>query len=231
LLEAVDGPVVAPSANLAGQASPRDAQDVLDSLDGRIDLLLDGGPTRYGADSTIVRFDPAGRWNLLRKGVYDQRMIERLLGWTIIFVCTGNTCRSPLGAALAVKMLAERQDVLPKDLVAKGFEVLSAGLFAADGLGATPEACEAAEALGAKIGQHRSQRLTSELIHRADLLFCMTESHVQQVLRMAPWAASKVRRLASQDISDPIGGGSEQYRRTAEQIQQALQESLDRELP
>jgi protein-tyrosine phosphatase len=230
MLAGVDGPVVAPSANLAGQPSPRDGADVLGALDGRIDLLIDSGPTRYGADSTIIRFESDGAWEILRQGVIDERMIDRLLKWKLLFVCTGNTCRSPLAAALAKKMLAERAGIAPDQLDEHGWEVISAGLFAADGLPATPEAREAAAELGAELGPHRSRRLTPELIRSADLIFCMTGSHVEQVLGLSPEATGKVRLLGESDVPDPIGGGSEQYRRTARQIEEALKQSFDREL-
>jgi protein-tyrosine phosphatase len=107
MLSAVDSPVVAPSANLAGEPSPRSADEVLGTLEGKIDLLIDSGPTQYGIDSTIVAIDDAG-WRIVRKGVYDQRTIKKFLRRKFLFVCTGNTCRSPLAAGLAKKLLADR---------------------------------------------------------------------------------------------------------------------------
>jgi tRNA threonylcarbamoyl adenosine modification protein (Sua5/YciO/YrdC/YwlC family) len=226
MLAAVDSPVVAPSANLAGRSSPRDPGEVLDSLDGRIDLLIDAGPTRYGKDSTIVRFDRDG-WRIVRAGVYDERAVRGLLQRRILFVCTGNTCRSPIAAGLARKFLAERNGCEVSDLRKCGLEVLSAGLFAAEGGRASPEAVRAARELDADISRHRSRKVTTELINSADVILCMTSRHVAEICRMSPSAAGKTQRLdESADIVDPIGGGVEVYCRIAQNVQRALRNRL-----
>ena len=230
MLSAVDGPVVAPSANLAGQPSPRTASDVLESLDGKIDLLIDSGPTRYGKDSTIIDFS-VEPWKIVREGVYDARTIRRFLVRTYLFICTGNTCRSPMAAGLAREMLAARLGVPAARLSQHGIHVISAGIYAGDGSPATPEAVFAAGELGADISHHRSQKLTTLLIHDADMVFCMTDFHVEQVLAMEPKARDKVVRLSDEgEIADPIGGGRGIYRRTARQIQAALRQRLEKGL-
>jgi protein-tyrosine phosphatase len=227
LLAAVDWPVVAPSANLAGAPSPRTAQDVLAELDGRIDLLIDSGPTRYGLDSTIVRVDAEG-WKIVREGVYSAERIRRLLRKTFLFVCTGNTCRSPIAAGLARKLLAGRLGCPAGQLDRGGFEILSAGVLAREDGPPSPEALAAAERLGVDISRHRSRKLTVELINQADVIFCMTDSHVAEVLGLVPDAVGKVSRLwDGGDISDPIGGGQEVYRGTADRIDQSLRKVID----
>ena len=231
MLSAVDGPVVAPSANLAGQPSPRNADEVLASLDGRIDLLLDSGPTCYGKDSTIVLLDPSG-WNVVREGVYDQATIRKLLSLTLLFVCTGNTCRSPMAEGFARKFLCNRLKCRPAELSDKGYEVLSAGIFAGEGGNATPEAVSALRQLGADISAHRTRKLTSELIAAADMIFCMTDFHVSEVRRIAPQAAAKVQRVdAEGEIPDPVGGTAEEYLQTARTIQKAVTEVLTKRTP
>ncbi|MCK4602680.1 MAG: threonylcarbamoyl-AMP synthase [Phycisphaerae bacterium] len=223
MLAAVNEPVVAPSANRAGKASPRDADDVLKAFDGKIDLLIDSGPTRLGKDSTIVRFGPDG-WKIVRKGIYDERMIHKFLQRRFIFVCTGNTCRSPIAAGLAKKFLAEKFDCTVGDLRARGIEIVSAGVFAASGAKPTPEAAYAARLLGADISRHRSRKLTTELINSADMVFCMTGFHVEEVRRLSPSVAKEnVALLAKgEDIADPIGGEADVYRKTAGRIQRAV---------
>lgn len=233
MLSAVEGPVVAPSANLAGEPSPRRADDVLASLEGKIDLLIDSGPTRHGKDSTIVTFEPGATydqgWSLVRKGVLDERAIRKLLRRRVLFVCTGNTCRSPLACGLARKMIAGQTGCPVGELRKHGVEVSSAGLFAAGGSKASPEAVLAAEQRGADIGRHRSRRLTRELVDEADLVLCMTEMHVVQAQELAPESADNICRLDSAgDVPDPIGGGSAVYRRTAERIERILTELLDK---
>ncbi len=226
MLSSVPGPVVASSANLTGQPSARTAEEVLKVLDGRFEVLIDSGPTRYGKDSTIVRFADDGP-EIVRRGVYDERMIRRLIRRRLLFVCTGNTCRSPMAAGLAKQELAERLGCTVGGLRREGVEVLSAGLYAGTGARPTPEAVAAADRLGAAIARHRSRPVTAELIGSADVVFCMTDLHVAEVRRMAPSAGGRVRRLSPRrDIRDPIGGGQEAYRRTAEEILASLRDGL-----
>jgi len=226
MLKAVEEPVVAPSANLAGEFSPRSAEDVLNSLDGRIDLLIDSGPSRYGTDSSIVRFrDDA--WEVVRAGVFDERMLEQMMCRRIGFVCTGNTCRSPLAEGLARTMLADRLGCEERELPDRGVEVLSMGLFAGPGASATPEARRAARQRGADISSHRSSKATADLLQSCDRVYCMTEMHRQAVcdLGIEP---GRVSLLGEPDeVPDPIGGSDETYEQTAEHIQDALSRRID----
>src|SRR6516165_10637865 len=96
----------------------------------------------------------------------------------ILFVCTGNTCRSPLAQALCARLLADRLGCEPADLPARGFFVQSAGLAAMIGAEATPEAAAIAREHGADLSGHKSQPLTLDLLAQTDLLFAMTEAHL-----------------------------------------------------
>ncbi len=230
MLAGVKMPVIAPSANLAGAPSPRTAADVITALDGRVDLLIDSGPTRHGKDSTIVKFHKRG-WRVVREGVYDERMVRRLLRRKIVFVCTGNTCRSPMAAGIAKKMLSDQLGVAVSSLRGRGVQILSAGLFASGGSGATPEAVSAARFFEANISHHRSRKLTGEMVGSSDMIFCMTGFHVEEVRRMFPSAAEKVCLLDDgTDIPDPIGGGPKVYRKTARQIVRALKRLTEKGL-
>ncbi len=227
MLSAVDAPVVAPSANLEGEPSPRSAQDVLRGLNGQIDLLLDTGPARVGTDSTIVKFE-GPRWSVARPGAVDDTQLRELMGCQVIYVCTGNTCRSPMAEGLARMILAERLGCQADALAEHGLEVLSAGVFAASGGHATDEARQAALDMGVDISNHRSRKLTSKLIKSADMIFCMTQSHVAQVVGKAPAAATKTFRVdPSSDISDPIGASVGVYRKTADRLRRALAKVLE----
>ena len=69
---------------------------------GKVDLVFDAGPTKYSKPSTLLKVLD-GKYQIVRAGVYDERIIERLLRTTILFVCSGNTCRSPMAEAIARK--------------------------------------------------------------------------------------------------------------------------------
>jgi tRNA threonylcarbamoyl adenosine modification protein (Sua5/YciO/YrdC/YwlC family) len=227
MLSAVDGPVVAPSANLAGDPSPRNGRDVLAGLADRIDLLIDVGETRYGKDSTIVRFDEAGQWSIVRQGVYGERMIQKLMRRRICFVCTGNTCRSPMAAGIAKALLAEQFHCKIGQLRSNGVEIHSAGVFAQPGCKATREAIQAAKTHGATISRHKSRQLTPDLIESCDAVYCMTRSHLAAARQRVPQAADKLQPLdETQDVPDPIGGGADVYKATAEHIATTLRQRL-----
>src|SRR5262245_50634417 len=97
----------------------------------------------------------------------------------IVFVCTGNTCRSPLAQALCVKLLAERLGCSAADLPARGYVVESGGLATWPGLPASPEAVDVGRALGVDLSAHESRPLTAAVLIQASCLVAMTQSHVE----------------------------------------------------
>lgn len=230
LLGAVDEPVVAASANPAGGRPSRTADQAAEQLDGRVDYVLDGGPTRYAKPSTVVRLgqrNGAVTFEVERAGVYDERYLRKLMRYTILLVCSGNTCRSPMAEGLARQILAERRGIAPDELDAAGIKVVSAGTFAAPGSPASPEAVEALATQGVDITGHRSTPLSFELIREADVIYTMTESHRRAVIDLAPNADDKTFRLDNKaDISDPIGLDATAYQRTAEMIRRRLEQRL-----
>lgn len=85
------------------------------ALDEKVDLVFDAGPSKYSKPSTIVHvYDD--RYEIVREGVYDQRIIERIMRTTVLFVCSGNTCRSPMAEALARRLIADKLGVSPDEL-------------------------------------------------------------------------------------------------------------------
>jgi len=143
----------------------------------------------------------------------------------IVFICTGNTCRSPLAEALCKKRLAERLSCQPEDLPQRGFIVLSAGLSAIMGGGAAAESVEVGRELGADLTGHRSRPLSVELVAQADFLIGMTQSHLLALAGLHRAQGPQVRLLGDdgEDIADPIGCEQEVYRQCARQIDRHLQ--------
>jgi protein-tyrosine phosphatase len=142
---------------------------------------------------------------------------------TLLFVCTGNTCRSPM----AERLMADRCKNLP------GWTFSSAGIFADAGAPPSPPAVEALREVGIDLTGHRARPVTPALIRDADLILAMTQTHSDLLTQIDPAAANKTRTLHSYgsekpgaDIMDPFGGGIDTYRIARDEITSALTEVI-----
>jgi protein-tyrosine phosphatase len=141
VLRLTAGPLILTSANRTGATDSATAQEVMASLGNDIDLVIDDGQSRYGQPSSVVRVYK-DRWELLRSGVLNEKSLKRLASFLVLFVCTGNTCRSPMAECLLKQRLAKRLQCQPSDLEDRGILVHSAGIQAMVGGRATPEAVQ-----------------------------------------------------------------------------------------
>ena len=140
----------------------------------------------------------------------------------IMFVCTGNTCRSPMAAG-GLRKLLDNKNI-------KDVEVFSAGTAAAMGFPATAYAIEASKIWEADITNHRSQPLAGEIIDRADLILTMEPYHCDEVIRMRQEAARKTYLLknypekgcSGESVDDPIGSPLDMYNQTFLEIGEEL---------
>lgn len=134
-----------------------------------------------------------------------------------LFVCTGNTCRSPMAAALAAKIAGERAITL---------DIRSAGVATVDGLPPSEHASSILIENGIQ-QLPSSTALTYELVQWADAIWTMTEGHRKHVLLRFPEAQDKTYVLDDAgDIRDPYGASLSTYRACAAQIEQALMKLL-----
>jgi protein-tyrosine-phosphatase/tRNA A37 threonylcarbamoyladenosine synthetase subunit TsaC/SUA5/YrdC len=192
-----------------------------------VDVVLDFAPPGPASEITVVA---AGERDIrvLRAGALRRDDLEASARTKIVFVCTGNTCRSPMAEVLCRRLLADTLGVAVSDLGTRGYEVESAGMAAANGEPASPEAVAVAEQLGGDLAGHASQPLTMELVDRADHLFTMTTGHLRMLhsLRLPVGPEPQLLSLWGEDVPDPIGGPMELYQACAEQIRRSLRERL-----
>ena len=123
-----------------------------------------------------------------------------------LFVCTGNTCRSPMAQALWQK---------------RGHEAASAGLYARPGESASTGALRAMDAYGLDLRFHRAQTVSEALMHRADKIIAMTPQHAYALCQRFPQHQTKIQCMPM-SISDPFGGDDEDYLSCARDIDRAL---------
>ena len=216
--------IAAPSANARGNDPPTTCQEALRDLDGSVELAIDGGAAKLGIGSSVVDLTQA-RPTIIREGSITQADIDRVARRkTILFVCTGNSCRSVMAEFMLRKMTQTRDDV----------EVLSAGTGVFVNSRASAETIAVLKDEGIDATGHLSQAVNSILLKKADLIFVMTRLHRQHVLERVPDVEKRVYLLKEFtnasggflndiDIPDPIGQTNQAYRQCLEVIKEAVE--------
>jgi len=147
-------------------------------------------------------------------------LLRLLFMKSILFVCTGNTCRSPLAEGLLKKMLTSHHK----------FAVTSAGLHAMEGMPANPHTLAVLREKGIDFSLFRSQRVTVALVEQATHVFAMTHDHLRGLSTLYPTYQKKFFLLnegtTQDDVTDPIGGSLAAYQECGQRIQQALENIL-----
>ena len=196
-------PIVAPSANISGGKPPISAEEIIFQMKGSIDIILDSGATEIGVESSVLDVT-AQPFTILREGAVSKR--DLLADYHVLFVCTGNSCRSVMAKALLEKFL--RQSGFSEKVI-----IDSAGTGTYPGILAAPNTIQVIKEEGVDVSMHIGKTITPDLLKKSDFIFVMEHAHRNIILRVSPEARSKVRLLKeNDDIPDPIGRSLEEYR-------------------
>lgn len=226
LLENFKTPLATTSANLTNENEIVSPGLLKEIFTGKVDLLIDGGEL-LGPPSTVIDLTSSppiilrkGKVSILRieEEIKRKVKISPSIYFTVLFVCTGNSCRSPIAKAL-----------LEKKVKGKRILAYSAGTSALSGNLPPEEAIRIAEDYGIDISEHRSTPLNPELINGADLILVMEGEHYDRVTSFKRENSSKTFFLASypergaKEIEDPIGKSYKVYKRVAQSIEEGVE--------
>lgn len=230
VLKELNQPLFLPSANISGEKEAVSADEVEAKFDGNIDLIVDGGAPVYFKPSTVIdlTFHP---FKVLREGAVSIReIVDVYIKKRIVFVCTGNTCRSVMAEYLLKKYLP---DINP--YLVQRYEIVSRGISPPEN---APAASTVMEILKEKenigVANHRATRLSRHLVLSSDLIFTMEDRQKEFIIKDEPLSEAKIFNLKKflppdieKDFIDPIAKPRVVYEQSFERIKKAVLELID----
>jgi protein-tyrosine-phosphatase len=183
-------------------------RNVRSSLSNLAELLPSFAPRLENADPISLSSLRATAWENVHVTQTESERLDHFVKMCrgFLFVCSGNTCRSPIAAAIGNVEIAARLQIPFAALAAAKLPAFSAGISVSVGTPMTPEAQEALRLLEVPVMSHSAQNLTVELAHEVEKIYCMTEAHRSAVIDLIPAAAAKTQCLDPDgDVEDPVG--------------------------
>ncbi|MEW6170701.1 MAG: L-threonylcarbamoyladenylate synthase [Candidatus Omnitrophota bacterium] len=220
LIQMSSVPIVCPSANISGKPAPKNFIDAIEDFKDSVDFAIDAGPTKLQLESSVVdlTINPP---NILREGVIKKEdILKTVQTKNILFVCTGNSCRSVMAEAYLKKLLKDKTDV----------KINSAGISALEGMSATYNTIEVLKKIDLDVTGHRAKFLTDVMLKSSDLILVMEKHHQDLILERVPLIKNHVYLLKEfakiddgfYDIKDPIGQSPDVYEEVFNSIKQAV---------
>lgn len=230
ILQQLNFAVFLPSANRRGQSEAISADEVEKIFNGSIDLIVDGGKANYKMSSTVIdlTYKP---FKILREGVVSEKQIASIfIKRRILFVCTGNCCRSPIAEYLLRSYLQKE-----KPAFSQRYEIISAGIAAPEGMhppGSVQKIMEEQENID--MAKSQAVKVTKQMVLSSDYIFTMENSQKERILKQVPSAAPRVFNLSKflpsdfgSTIPDPIGRNFTFHENVYNIIRKAITELVD----
>lgn len=218
-IKKMDQPIISTSVNISGEKPVQKLDEILAGFESWFDFAILPDDVRPGNNlpSTIIEFSDE-KLKLIREGNIPFSEIELSYQLPqILFVCIGNTCRSPIAEYLANNIITEKN---------LNFRAASVG-FIADGMPISDNSKHVLALNGIDASNHISTLLNEENLRKSWLVLTMTGKHKNKILQLYPASASKVYTLSeyagfNNDVADPIGENIEYYENTFEEINEKV---------
>ena len=215
------------SANISGEKSAVEVQNLSPVIKEGVDLILDSGPAFFGKESTIVDITTVPP-HIIREGKIRQDEIKRVCekGLNILFVCTANMCRSVMAEAIF-------KNLWPGDSPYK-VNVRSAGINTVPSSPPSRFTVAVMKKRGIDIRSHLSTPLTDELINKSDVIFVMERGHRDYLVKLYPGAQNKIwllkefSRGKEEEVFDPAGASEEFHQEKARELEKEIEKIVEK---